>query len=344
MSALKAPDLLAALPKVELHVHLEGAVKLSTVAELARSNDVHLPVGFSLEPPRNYRDFGPFVDLFTLAARSLRRAEDYERAVMELAQEFASQRVPYAEVTFSPSTARVFGTPEEVFLDGLERGRRRARSELGVEIAWIFNIVRQWTDRSRNVPMAEYALDLAIAAREYGVIGLGLGGREAGAPPELFRDHFERARTNGLHSVPHAGEMADASSVWGALDDLGAERIGHGIRAVDDARLMRELVARRVTLEICPTSNLRLGLVEDVAAHPLHRLYQAGVPITISSDDPALFGTTLTDELVLASAALRLDHAGLVELVVAGVRASFLERARKEELEASIRAVARALQ
>ncbi len=325
---------LRAAPKAELHVHLEGSIQPATLLALARRNGVALPAE-TVEGLREwftYRDFGHFIVVYVAITRCLRTAADYELIVYELGAELARQSARYAEVTFTPSTHRRLGVPEDTFLAGLSHGRQRAREELGVEMSWVFDVARGMSPAD-----CDYTVDVAVAARSEGVVALGLGGPEAGYPPEGYVRQFDRARLAGLHSVPHGGEMAGPESVWGALRALGAERIGHGVRSIEDPALVAHLAAERVPLEVCPTSNVRLGVYPSLAAHPLRRLVEAGVVITIGSDDPPLFGTTLGDEVATLAGAFGLDAPACDDVLLNGVRASFLPPERKREVEAEFR-------
>ncbi len=336
---MSTEDYLRAAPKVELHVHLEGAIQPVTLLELARRNDVHLPAGdvAGLRRWFAYRDFPHFAEIYLVVTRCLKTADDYELIAYEFGREMARQNVRYAEVTFSPGTHRGLGIPHDVSFGALTRGRARARADFGVEIAWIFDIVRQVPLDAAGRARADYVTDTAIAGQADGVVALGLGGIELGYPPEPFAPWFERARTAGLHRVPHAGETAGPASVWGALRALGAERIGHGVRAVEDPALVAHLAERGIPLEVCPTSNVRIGVYPALAAHPLSRLRAAGVIVTINSDDPPLFNTTLTDETLLLHRAFDLDVAAIDEILLNGVWQSFLLPERKRDLVAAFR-------
>jgi adenosine deaminase len=315
------------------------------VLELARRNRVTLPAD-SVEGLREwfaYRDFVHFAELFVTVTRCLRTVEDYELIVYEFGREMARQNVRYAEVTLSPSTHAVLGVPHAVWFEGLVRGRLRAEAGFGVTIRWIFDIVRKLRDAASLLHWADYATGAAIDGVRDGVVALGLGGNEAGAPPEPFAPYFDKARAAGLRSAPHAGELAGPESVWGALRALGAERIGHGVRAIEDATLVTQLAEQRIPLEVCPTSNLRLGVVTDLARHPLSRLHDAGVPLTINSDDPPLFNTSLNDEAALLAGPFGLDVDGIDGVLVNGVRHSFLPPREREALEASFRSELAAL-
>lgn len=326
-------------PKAELHVHLEGAIRPATLLLLAERNGVALPAR-DLDGLREwfrYRDFDHFVEIYIEITRCLRTVEDYELIAYELGAELARQNARYAEVTFSPSTHAALGVPRDVWWPGITRGRDRARLELGVELAWVFDIVRNVPGDTENRARAEYTVDVAIAGMAEGVVALGLGGAEAEYPPAPFAPQFNRAREAGLRSAPHAGEHAGPASVWAALRELGAERIGHGVRAVEDPALVRHLAAEGIPLEVSPTSNIRLGVYPDYAAHPLPRLLAAGVPLTVNSDDPPLFNTTLADELALLPGPFGLGVEAIDALLLNGVRHSFLPEERKRALEATFR-------
>lgn len=327
---------LRAAPKVELHVHLEGSIRPETLLTLAERNRVPLPATTEagLRDWFVYRDFDHFIAMYVACTQCLRTTEDYELVVYQFGEEMARQHVRYAEVTFSPSTNWIFGVPQEVWFPGLTRGRARARIDFGVEIQWVFNIVRRWNDATRTVPAAEYTTRTAIEGIPDGVVALGLGGAERGGPAEPFAPWFDRARAAGLHSDPHAGEIGGPESVWGALRALGAERIGHGVRAIEDPALVAYLAERRIPLEVNPTSNIRLGVYPDFAAHPLRRLHDAGVIITVSSDDPPLFNTTLNDEVALLADPFAFSVEAIDAILLNAVRHSFLPPARRQAMEA----------
>jgi adenosine deaminase len=210
----------------------------------------------------------------------------------------------------------------------------RAQKEFGIEIRWIFDIVRDIPDETLNSRRAEYTLAVALEGMNDGVVALGLGGGEVGNPPEQYTQWFEKAREAGLHSVPHAGETVGPESVWGAILVLGAERVGHGVRSIEDPALVGYLADSQIPLEVCPTSNVRLGVYADLASHPLPDLHNAGVLITINSDDPPLFNTTLNDEVKLLVDPFNFDINTINEILLNGVRCSFLQVKEKQALEA----------
>lgn len=328
-----------AAPKAELHVHLEGAIRPATVLELARRNHVALPFE-SEEAFRSYlsyRDFEHFIEMFMLVMHCLKTREDYEQIVYEFGAEMARQHVRYAEVTVTPSTHYLLGIPQEVYFSGMQRGRARALADFNVRINWIFNIVRKWNDPTRTASMADYVTNVAIEGKDEGVDALGLAGAEAGAPPGPFAQWFDRARAAGLHSVPHAGENAGPASIWGAITALGAERIDHGVRAIEDPTLVEYLVQHRIPLDITPSSNIFLGVYPSFAAHPLPRLHDAGVIITISTDDPPLFDTTMNQEFMLLATQFGFDISSIDEVLLNGMRYSFLPEAQRLQLEQEFR-------
>jgi aminodeoxyfutalosine deaminase len=331
---------LRAAPKAELHVHLEGSIQPATLLTLAQRNGASLPSDTEqgLRAWFAFRDFRHFIEVYVAVTRCLRTAEDYELIAYEFGAAMARQNARYAEVTFTPSTHHFgLGVAHDAYFGGLTRGRQRARADFGVEINWVFDLVHNPHDPERTRAAADYTTDVAIEGKEDGVVALGLGGLEVGHSFERIAPWFEKARAAGLHVAPHAGETAGPESVWGAVRVLGAERIGHGVRAVEDSALVSYLADRRIPLEVCPTSNVRLGVYPDLAAHPLPRLHAAHVPMTVNSDDPSLFNTTLTDEILLLTEPFGLSVAAIDDMLLNGVRYSFLSPERKQGMEVTFR-------
>lgn len=326
-----------AAPKAELHIHLEGAIAPGTALELARRNGIALPAAdeAGLRDWFVYRDFDHFLAIIRAVASCLQTADDYERVTYELGRDLARQGVRYAEVALSPSIHARRGVTFDTYFAGMTRGRARALADFGIELAWIFSIVRRWDDPAETRVQADYTTDTALAGRADGVVALGLAAAEAGAPPEPFAPWFDRARAGGLHSAPHAGETAGPASIWGAVRALGAERIAHGVRAIEDPALVEHLAERGIALDVAPTSNIRLGVYPSYAAHPLPRLHWAGVAITINTDDPPLFNTTLNDEAALLAGPFDLDVAAIDAILLDGVRKSFLPDERRRAMTAS---------
>jgi aminodeoxyfutalosine deaminase len=270
-------------PKIELHVHLEGTVRAETLRAIAKRNDYPLPD--DLESLYRFRDFRHFIEIFELTAGALHRYDDFRQIVVEYAAEAASHGAVYLEAIFAPGLWRGLDS-DEVF-GGYCDGAQEAFERHGVAVRLTPDIPTVYTTEQ-----AETVARLAVSYRERGVVGLGVGGLEY--PSEPFAGAFALARHGGIGSVPHAGELAGPESVRSALEGLGADRIRHGIRAVDDAGLVRELADRGTVLDVCPLSNLRTGAVASLADHPLPRLVAAGVRCSISTDDPAMFDTDLS--------------------------------------------------
>jgi aminodeoxyfutalosine deaminase len=301
-------------PKIELHVHLEGTVRPETLLEIAQRNGYPLPADTveGLSSLYDYRDFEHFIEVWILTTNALQRAEDFEQVVVDYAEEAARHGAVYVEAIFSPAERIRHGVGWDEIFSGYCDGAQAARELHGVE-------VRLTPDIYRGAPLekAETLVRHAGAYRERGVVGVGLGGLEAQFPPEPYAPVFELARDLGLGSVPHAGEHAGPASIRGALDALGAVRIRHGIRAIEDPALVADLAGRGVVLDVCPISNVRTGAVPSLEEHPLPLLADVGVLCSVSTDDPAMFDTDLTREYE-AAASLGLDPALLYEAGLAG--------------------------
>lgn len=326
----------ALVPKAELHVHLEGAIQPETLIILARRNGAALPVQTVEEMQRwfAFRDFSHFLEVYLAISRCLKTEEDYELIAYEFGASMAHQQIRYAEVTFSPSTHEfTLGVPFDTYFAGLTRGRERARAEFGVEMRWVFDIVRSIPDESANLRRADYTVAVAKEGMHDGVVALGLGGAEIGYPPEQFAAWFEQGRAVGLHSVPHAGETVGPESIWGSIHALGAERIGHGVRAIEDPALIDYLQEHGIPLEVSPTSNIRLGVYATIHHHPLPLLHAVGIPVTVNSDDPPLFNTTLTREVELLFEGFGFDVNTVNDILLNGVRHSFLPAEQKQAME-----------
>jgi adenosine deaminase/aminodeoxyfutalosine deaminase len=325
---------IAGLPKAELHVHHVGSASPRIVAELAARHAGGTPVPADpdlLAEYFDFTDFAHFITVYLSVVDLIRDAEDVWTLTYEVARELAGQQVRYAELTLTPYSSIVRGIPAEAYCEAVEDARRRAQQDHGVALRWCFDIPGEG-----GVPAADVTLDVATRLRPDGLVSFGLGGPELGVPREQFAPHFAAARAAGLHSVPHAGESTGPETIWDSITHLGAERIGHGIAAAGDPRLLEHLRAEGIPLEVCPTSNVRTRSVPSLAEHPLPALVGAGVPVSINSDDPPMFSTTLNREYAVAAELLGLDAAGVAELARAAVRASFLADPGKQALLAEI--------
>ena len=312
-------------PKIELHVHLEGTVRPKTLLEIARRNGYALPVDTPEEVASLYRfrDFAGFLKAFELTAYALERADDFRRILVEYAEEAARHGALYLEGIFTPGLWRDLDT-DEVF-GGYCEGAEEARDRFDIEIRLTPDIPRVY-----SLEEAHRVVDFALKYRDRGVVGIGLAGLET-HPPEPYAPVFERARAEGLGSVPHAGEHEGPASIRGALDALGASRIRHGIRSVEDPELLQELAERRVVLDVCPISNVRTRAVPSLNEHPLARLVAAGAVCSISTDDPAIFGTDLSTEYAAATSLVP-DPRGFYEAGVEGALCDEDTRTRLREV------------
>jgi adenosine deaminase len=329
------PAEILALPKVQLHCHLEGTLHRERFRELALRHgvDIGFRATLPLENTYAFADFAGFLLLFRDVASVLREPADFAALAADYAADAAAQNVRYAEVFVSPSVWTWFhrGIDVEGTFAATRAALDTARAETGVEVALICDLTRNF-----GAVRAQETAEVAVAMRKYGVIGVGLGGDEGKWPPGLFAEAFTFARNAGLRTVAHAGEAAGAASVRAAVEVLGAERIGHGVRAIEDHAVVELLARRGIPLEICPTSNRLTGAAPAHLPHPMGALDAAGVRVTIDADDPALFGTTLLDEYreverTLGGSALRRFAANAID-------ASFAPAPFKARLHAELAA------
>jgi aminodeoxyfutalosine deaminase len=331
-----------ALPKAELHLHLEGSVDPETLSELSRKHSSPFPWENNRYKPLadshreitsdearklyQYRDFTGFLIAFKSVTERLRDAEDYELITYRLMKKLAAERVLHAEVYVSVGVVFWRGQDfDELFL-GMERGRARGERDFGVSLSWIFDAVRHFgPDEGRRV------VDKAIQFREQNVVGIGIGGDERMAGPEIFEEVYEYAKHQGLRLTAHAGETVGPDSIWGALNLLQTERIGHALHAWQDPELVARLARDQVPLEICISSNVRTGCCVDIKNHPVRRYFEAGCLVTLNTDDPEMFGTTLAREYQLAQNTFGFTNEELRELAMNSFKASFLSESKKRE-------------
>lgn len=340
---LMLSDFIHAMPKAELHVHLEGAIQPGTVLELARRHGMqHTLPATDLEGIKRwytFTDFEHFLEVYLVIQDLIRTPEDFALIAYQLGEDVAAQNIRYREATVTPYTHTDFlrkGLTIADILAGLEEGRLRAKAEFGVEIRWVFDCPRQLSfpqpDQVYDPYPAERTLEYALLGRDRGVVGFGLGGNEVGAPPEPFAPVFTAAKQAGLLSVPHAGEVEGPASVWGALNALQADRIGHGVRAMEDPELLAVLKARQIPLEVNPTSNICLHVYRSLPGHPFPHLDRMGLLITVNSDDPPLFNTTLSREYQVLADTFGYRERGLVRIARNAFVASGAESALKSRL------------
>src|SRR3954469_20236204 len=307
---MASKSFIQSLPKAELHLHLEGSVDPVTLAELSRRYNTPLPTENNrydvagsgdvltegdVRSLYSYKDFNGFLMAFKSVTERLRSAEDYELVTYRLMQKLRQQNIVHAEVYVSIGVIRWRGQPVEPIFEGMERGRERGQRDFGVSLLWIFDAVRHFGKEA-----ASEVFELAARLRERNVVGIGIGGDETRGPAEWFRDLYAKAADQGLRLTAHAGESMGPESIWSAVRDLKAERIGHGLTAIQDPKLMDYLADKQVPVEICLSSNLRTGCCLSVEDHPLPKYIEHGMLVTLNTDDPEMFGTSMNGEYELA--------------------------------------------
>ena len=326
-------DFIQGLPKAELHVHHIGSVSPRIVSELAARHPGVVPT--DLEELRRYfafRDFAHFIDVYLSVVDLVRTPEDIRYVTYEIARDMAEgQSLRYAELTCTPHTSVIRGIPIEAYTEAIEDARIAAERDFGLVLRWIYDIPGEL-----GVPAADATIGYALDHRVDALVGFGLGGPEVGVPRDRFPPHFEAARAAGLHSVPHAGETTGPQTIWDAVRLLGAERVGHGTSSAQDFTLLEHLAEEGIALEVCPSSNVATHAVGSIEEHPLQTFVEAGVPVSIASDDPPMFNTTLNREYELAAELLDLDRDGIAELARTSVRVSFAPEDVKARILAEI--------
>lgn len=315
-------SVIASLPKAELHLHLEGAIAPATALELRQSHGKQGTIE-EIKKLYQYQDFVGFLMAFKTITEDLQTADDYELITYRMMQNLQPQNILHAEVYVSVGICLWRKQDFAAIFEGLERGRQRGERDFGISLLWIFDAVRQFgTEAAKGV------FEFAVRYRDRNVIGIGIGGDELKAPPELFRDVYAYAADNGLRLTAHAGESAGPESIWGALN-LRVERIGHGLTAGQDPELIEELAQRQIPVEICITSNLRTGCCKSLLEHPVRNYFEHGLMLTLNTDDPAMFGTTLNGEYQLVREYFEFSEDHLRELARNSFEASFLPAEKK---------------
>lgn len=322
-------DYIRAIPKAELHIHLEGSVQPATLLDLAQQHGVELPAT-TVEELREwytFRNFDHFIEIYMVICDCLRTADDFTRITYEYGRSMAENNIRYAEVTFTPHThlgsahnTGVNALTWDSLLAAINAGYQQAKQEWGVEMRWIPDIARCFPDTA--APVVEWLT--APNSQPGGVVAIGLGGPEVGFPPELFEDTFQQAIGAGLHSNPHAGETVGPESVWGAIRALKAERLGHGVRAIEDPALLDYILEHQIPLEVNPTSNICLGVYPSYETHTLRQWVEAGAVVTINTDDPSLFNTTLNAEYLRAITDCGLSVGQVETAALNAIKSSYL--------------------
>jgi aminodeoxyfutalosine deaminase len=340
MAALPSPNFLRVMPKVELHVHIEGSIRPETVLKLAERHGVALPADTveGLAAWYQFRDFDHFVEVYLAVTQCVRTPEDVELVFREFLTGQKEQNVLHTEATYTASTIEKYcGIPWDEQFDALSRARDWAEEELGVTLGVILDIVRGHpVDRAMDV------LGWAKDAQGQGVVALGLAGVER-LGTEVYLPVFEAAAQEGVPTVCHAGETAGPEIVWQVIELARTRRIGHGVRSMEDPSLVAHLRETQIPLEVCPTSNVCIGVYPTLADHPLRKMIDAGLNVTINSDDPPMFGTSINEEWRRTVQCFGIEKGEVRSLTMNAVEAALVDEARRERLRREVETVFNAL-
>jgi adenosine deaminase len=314
------------VPKVELHLHLEGAIPLDALYELVKKYGADPSVNSirALERKFKYKDFPHFIETWVWKNQFLREYDDFTFIAEAVAKNLARQNIRYAELFYTPSDFFRHGLEVQKLTAAIRTGMGRVKQ---VETALILDFCRD-----RGSENAARNLEAVSEVKQLGVIGVGIGGSEQNFPPEPFAVIYEKARQLGFHTGAHAGEAAGPDSIRGAIHSLKVERIGHGTRAIEDDRLMADLSQTLIPLECCPLSNVRTGVVKSIDVHPVREFYKRGLMVTINTDDPAMFGNSLAEEYQLLEERLGFSRDDIRTLILNGIKASWLPQNRKQTM------------
>jgi adenosine deaminase len=329
-SGLDLHEALRQLPKIDLHRHMEGCLRLETLAEVAREHGVNLP-SYDIEELRPYvqftddvPDFNNFMSKMELLRQFYSEREAVERIAFEAIADAAQDKIEYLELRISPAGKQM--RAEEV-MDAVTAAVKRATQDFSIEARLLITIVREF-----GVRVSEQVLELAIAYQDRGVVGIDLAGHEESHSARPFADVCRRAQKAGLGVTVHAGEVGGAENVREAIEFLGAKRIGHGVRSIEDHRVVRILQEHNIALEVCPTSNLQTGVTHAFTQHPLRDLYHLAVPVTINTDDPSVSDTTLTDEYLVAVMVMGFSIRDIQQIILNAAKMAFLPPDEKRAL------------
>jgi len=327
------PDLswFGSLPKVELHLHLEGAIPYEALWALVEKygGDPLVPNIESLKRQFEYRDFPHFIESWVWKNQFLREYEDFTFIAEAAARDLAGQNIRYAEVFFSPPDFARQGLEPQLITEAIRKGLEPVEE---IEIALVADLVRDFGPERGALTLAA-----VNEVRQLGVIGIGIGGSEYDFPPEAFEAVFEKARQLGFYTSAHAGEAAGAESVWGAIRSLRVDRIGHGTRSEEDQLLLDYLVQHKIPIEMCPISNVRTGVVTSYDRHPVRRYFERGVHLSISTDDPKMFGNSLAEEFLLLTESQGFTRAEVKGLVLSAIEMSWLPEEKKDHMRKTFR-------
>jgi adenosine deaminase len=319
---------------VELHLHLDGAMAIPWLLERVRRRDAGVATAEALRARLAFRTFDEFIDRWVWKCGFLDRYEDFESLAESVLAGLAAEGVVHVEPSISPGDyEKAHGLAAAGVVEAVLRGVERATRAHDITCGLVVDLIR-----NHGPATAARRLEEITPYRGQGVVAVGLGGSEAQYPPGPFAEVYAEAARRGFHRTAHAGEVGGPESVRETLDRLGVERVDHGIRAVEDPALVARLAREAVPLAVCPTSNVRTGAVPTYAAHPLRRLFDAGVRVTVSSDDPTFFGASVTDELRLCRTTLGFTPPELAVMMEHAAQAAFLDAAARDRLTARVRA------
>jgi len=321
--------LIAKMPKTELHLHLEGAIPLETLYNLIqrRGGDPSVSTLEDLERKLTYTDFAHFIDVWTWKNTFIKEERDFEEITYQVLRNLSKQNVKYLEAFYSPGDYRRQGLSVQGITEHIIKGKERAYHDFGIRCELIVDLIR---DHGPEVGMQR--LDEVTPYLDKGVIGIGLGGSEQTFPADPYESVYKEARRRGFRLTAHAGEVAGPESVWAAIKKLGCERIGHGVRAKENPQLISFLKERQIPLEICVVSNVKTKVFESVEAHPIKQFFEDGLMVTVNSDDPTMFNTSITQEYLLLAQKLGFTLRDIKRLTMNGVEASFMSDEDKESM------------
>ena len=311
------------MPKIELHLHMEGAIPIDAMWTLCQKygGDPSVPDVEALKQRFVYKDFPHFIETWVWKNQFLREYEDFTFIAECVAKDLARQNVIYAEAFFSPADFYSHGLNAQEIALAIREGLKRVPE---IEIALIADMVRDFGPETAATTMQQ-----VNEVKDYKVVGIGIGGSEHRHPPELFTEIYEQARQMGFHTCAHAGEAAGAESIWGAINSLKVERIGHGTRAFEDPKLLDVLAEQQIPLDMCPISNLRTGVTQKIEDHPIRRYFECGLLVTVNTDDPKMFGNTLAEEYELLEKKLGFSYDEVTMLLINAVQASWMPEEKK---------------
>lgn len=319
------------VPKVELHLHLEGAIPHAALWELVQKygGDPSVPNLQDLIGKFNYRDFPHFLKTWEWQTQFLREYEDFVFVAEAVARDLANQNILYAEAIFAPSDFTHPGFETQKLAEAIRTGLSRVPE---IEIALVTDFIRNLGLKNAEKNLAEIN-----EVKSLGIVGVTIGGSEQDYPPGPFAEVYEKARRLGFHTCAHAGEVAGPESIWGAIKSLKVERIGHGTRAFEDESLVNYLAEHKIPLEICPLSNVRTRVVQSIEKHPVRRYFDRGIPISINTDDPKMFGNSLAEEYQSLETKLGFSREEIQKIIMQGIETSWLPEEKKLKLAKSFR-------